>query len=182
MCEVTWNTQGTCERSWCQSMSLHALKFLRFRSLSFLLSVSVVVLLTVFFDRCTHTLAQVRVFVHSIVILIIHAHGEWPLRPLLSLHLSYLPALLAALHLPLPRCRGKQARALPLGSWVPLTVRTHPQVMSPTTTSSRRLMSSTPRSPNASNGSLKTSTTTTSSRSLWRRRPVVLSVVVNESW
>ena len=37
MCEVTWNTWGTCvlERSWCQCMSLHALKILRFRSLSF---------------------------------------------------------------------------------------------------------------------------------------------------
>ena len=35
MCEVTWNTLGTCERSWCQCMSLHALKILRFRGLSF---------------------------------------------------------------------------------------------------------------------------------------------------
>ena len=51
MCEVTWNTWGICERSWCQCMSLHPLKILRFRSLSFLLSVSVVA----FFVRCTHT-------------------------------------------------------------------------------------------------------------------------------
>ena len=37
MCEVTWNTWWTreSERSWCQCMSLHALKILRFRSLSF---------------------------------------------------------------------------------------------------------------------------------------------------
>ena len=44
MCEVIWNTWRTCERSWCQWMRLHALKILHFRSLSFLLSVSVVVL------------------------------------------------------------------------------------------------------------------------------------------
>ena len=44
LCEVTKNTWWTCERSWCQCMSLHALKILRFRSLSFLLSVGVVVL------------------------------------------------------------------------------------------------------------------------------------------
>ena len=44
MYDVTWNTWGTCVRTWCQCMSLHALKILRFRSLSFLLSVSVVVL------------------------------------------------------------------------------------------------------------------------------------------
>ena len=50
MCEVTWNTWGTCERSWCPCMSLHALKILRFHSLSFC---------CVFLDRCTHTAAQV---------------------------------------------------------------------------------------------------------------------------
>ena len=44
MCEVTWNTWGTCERSWCQCICLHALRILRLRSLSSLLSVSVVVL------------------------------------------------------------------------------------------------------------------------------------------
>ena len=69
---------------------VHALKILRFRSLSFLLSVSVVVLLTVFLDRCTHTVAHVWVFIHPIVILMFHAHSEWPLRPLHSLHLLSL--------------------------------------------------------------------------------------------
>ena len=54
MCEMTWNTWWTCERSWCQCMSLHALKILRFRCLSFLLSVSVVVLwLSSLFDART---------------------------------------------------------------------------------------------------------------------------------
>ena len=41
-----------------QCMSLHALKILRFRGLSLVLSVSVVVPLTVFLGRCTLTVAQ----------------------------------------------------------------------------------------------------------------------------
>ena len=90
--------------------------------------------------------------VRSIVIAMFHAQVEWlSLRPLHpphfpSLHLLYLPALPSAFHLPLPWCRGLQPRALPLRSWVPRTKRTPPQVMSPRTTSSRRLMSSSPRS------------------------------------
>ena len=34
MCEVTWNTWEICGRSWCQCMRHHALKILRFCSLS----------------------------------------------------------------------------------------------------------------------------------------------------
>ena len=194
MCEVTWNTWGTCERSWCQCMNLNALKILSYRSLSFLLSVSVVVLwLSSLIDARTLSWlkpTQVCAFIHSIVILMFYACVEWPLRPLqslhlLSLHLSYLPALLAALHILLLWCRGLQARALPLRSWVPRTRRTPPQVMSPTTTGvcdratvpcRRRLRWHHHRS-DAPQCVPKTS------RSLWRRKPVVLSVViVNESW
>ena len=126
-------------------------------------------LVSLFFDclpwSCTHTVAQVcALFTPSSSPCFTRV-----LRPLrllyslhlLSLHLSYLPALPAALHLLLPWCREIQPRALPLRSWVTRTKRTPPQVMSPTTTSSRRLMSSTPRSPWPSNGSLKTSTTMT---------------------
>ena len=96
-----------------------------------------------------------------------HAHVEWLSLRLLhlsqfpSLHSLYLPAHPTAFHLPLPWCRGLQTRALPLRSWVPRTTRTPPQVMSPTTASSRRLMSRSLRSPWPSNGSLKTSTTMT---------------------
>ena len=39
ICEVTWNTWEICERSWCQCMSHHALKILRF-SLSLFFVVS----------------------------------------------------------------------------------------------------------------------------------------------
>ena len=126
--------------------------------------------------------------------LTIHIDPSVP-SSLKSFH-SHCPSILPpAFHLPLPWCRGLQPLALPLRSWVTRTERTPPQVTSPTTTSSQRLMSSSPRSPWPSNGSLKTSTTMTyhrsdapqcvpkTSRSLWRRRPVVLSVVVvNESW
>ena len=60
MCEVTWNTWGSCEceRSWCQCMSFHALKILRFRSLSLVVSLCRCPL-TVFLDSCTQTEAQV---------------------------------------------------------------------------------------------------------------------------
>ena len=89
--------------------------FMHWRSFVFVVSLFFVIEcrcpLTVFLDRCTHTVAQVWVFVHTIVILMFHSHGEWSLRPLhllylLPLHLSYLLALLAALHLLLPWCRG----------------------------------------------------------------------------
>ena len=81
---------------------------------------------------------------------------------LLSLHHFYLSAFLSTLQF--PWCRGLKPRALPLRSRVPRTLRTPPQVMSPTTTSSRRVMSSTHRSPWLGNGSLKISTPTTSVR------------------
>ena len=52
--------------------------------------------------------------------------------------------------------------ALPLRTLAPWPRKSLPQVMSPTTTSPRRLMSNTPRSPRASSGPHKTSTTMTS--------------------
>ena len=127
MCEVTWNTWWTCERNWCQCMGLHELKIFRFRSLSF----------------CCQLVSLAQVF--ALFIVVFHAHGEWPLRPLhslhlLSLHFSYFPALPAALHLLLPWCRGSQPCAFPLRSWATWPIRTPPQVLSPTTTSSRRLI------------------------------------------
>ena len=97
-------------------------------------------------------------FVRLIVIAMSHAHVEW---------LSSTSPLLHFLHFLLPYTFYfldvvDQPRALPLRSWVTWTKRAPPQVMSPTTTSLRRLMSSSPRSPWPSNGSLKTSTTMTS--------------------
>ena len=78
--------------------------------------------------------------------------------------------------------------------WHPGRETTPPQVMSPTTTSLQRHMSNTPRSKRAADPSWlrlrwrhhrsdAPSCVTKTSRSLWRRRPVVLSVVVVcQSW
>ena len=114
-----------------------------------------------------HTVAQVcALFVSSsspcLIRTLSDSLGPLHLPHFLFLHLLYLLALPTAFHLLLPWCRGLQPRSLPLRSWVTRTKRTPPQVMRPTTTSSRRLMSSSPRSPWPSNGSLKTSTTVTS--------------------
>ena len=156
MCVVTWNTWWTCERGWCQCMSLHAFKILRLRSLSFycqLVSLSFDCLLWCMHAHCLGQVGS-SLCLHS------------PLRPLhsfhlLSLHLSHFLALLAILHLLFLWCRWLHARALPLRSWAPWPKRTPPQVESPTTTSLRRLMLSTPRSPQASSVSLMTWTTMT---------------------
>ena len=59
-------------------------------------------------------------------------------------------------------CRGEVPCVLLLRTLAPWPRTSLPQVMSPTTTSSQRLMSNTPRSPRASCGSLMTSTTMTS--------------------
>ena len=107
MCEVTWNTWGTCERSWCQCTSPHVLKILCFSWFLFLLSVGVVVLWLVFTCQTARTL---RLKFESpftpTVILMFHEHVLSVSSDLfdlsihfisLSLHLSYLPALPAAL-------------------------------------------------------------------------------------
>ena len=118
-----------------------------------------------------------------IVIAMSHAHVEWLSLRLLrlshfpSLHSLYLLALPIAFHFPLPWCRGLKPRALPLRSWVLRTIRTPTQVMNPTTSSSPRLMSSSPSSPWPSNGSLKTPTTTISPsvrRSSTKDEPITL--------
>ena len=75
---------------------------------------------------------------------------------------ALLSAVPTALHLQLPRCGGQIPCALPLRTLAPWPRTFLPQVMSPTATSSRRLVSNTPRSPRASSGSLMTSTTMTS--------------------
>ena len=62
------------------------------------------------------------------------------------LHLSDHPVLPTARQLQLPRCGGQIPCALPLRTSAPWPRTSLPQVVSPTTTSSRRLMSSTPRS------------------------------------
>ena len=113
MCEVTWNTWESCERSWYQCLSHHALKILRFfvylpccqlESSSFDCSLF----------RCTHTVVQVWVFVHPMVTFMFHVCGErcfWSLRLLHSLHLlpyhlSDHPAVPTVRQLQLPYCCG----------------------------------------------------------------------------
>ena len=103
----------------------------------------------------------------------LHAHVSsrfeycsWSLRLLHSLlllphHLSDHPAVPTARHLQLPRCRGQIPCVLPLRTLAPWPRTSLPQVMSPTTTSSRRLMSNAPRSPRANSGSLVTLSTMT---------------------
>ena len=59
---------------------------------------------------------------------------------------TLIPTSPSAFHFLLPWGRRLQPRVLPLLSWATRTIRTPPQVMSPTTTSSRKLMSSSPRS------------------------------------
>ena len=76
--------------------------------------------------------------------------------------LSDHPVLPSARQLHLPGCGGQTPCVLPLRTLAPWPRTSLPQVMSPTTTSSQRLMSNTPRSPRASTGSLMTSTTMTS--------------------
>ena len=76
MCEVTWNTWRTYERSWCQCMSLHALKILRFPRLFFLFSVCVVVLLL-------SSLIDARTLLGSRLSLCLHSSHSHP-------HVSYL--------------------------------------------------------------------------------------------
>ena len=104
----------------------------------------------------------------------LHAHVSsrcescsWSLRLLHSLHLfphhlSDHLAVPTARHLQLPGCGGQTPCTLPLRTLAPWPRITPPQVMSPTTTSSQRLLSNTPRSPQASSGSLMTSTAITS--------------------
>ena len=80
---------------------------------------------------------------------------------LLPHHLSDHSAVPTAQHRQLPRCGGQTPCVLPLRTLAPWPRTSLPQVMSPTTTSSQRLISNTPRSPRASSGSLMTSTTMT---------------------
>ena len=93
----------------------------------------------------------------SVVLIVVsprHLHSLLP-----HLHLSDHPVLPTARQLQLPRCGGP---IHPLRTLAPWPRRTPPQVMSPTTTSLQRRMSSTPRSPRASNILPMTSTTMTS--------------------
>ena len=102
--------------------------------------------------------------VHPIVIVMFHEHVEWPLWPLHALHL-FISLIFLLFLLPYTFCFLDVVDNKPAHfRWGagPPGQKELPQVMSPTTTSSRRLMSNTPRSPWLSNGSLKTSTTMTS--------------------
>ena len=123
-----------------------------------------------------------------------HRHvscASWVTLSDLSIHLTFhLFISFIFLHFLLPfTFLFLDVRALPLRSWVPRTKRTPPQVLSPTTTSSRRLMSSSPRSRawrlrlrwrhHRQDAPWRVPKT---SRSRWRRSPVVLSVVVSKSW
>ena len=99
----------------------------------------------------------------------------WLLRHLHSLLLPHLlsdhPILPSARQLQLPRCGGQIPCAPPLRTLAPWPRTSLPQFMSATTTSSRRLMSNTPRSLRASSGPPMTSTTMTSpsARRSWTR-------------
>ena len=64
---------------------------------------------------------------------------------LLPHHLSDHPVLPTARQLQLPRCGGQIPCALPLRTLAPWPITSLPQVMSPTTTSSQRLVSNTPK-------------------------------------
>ena len=84
-----------------------------------------------------------------------------------SVHLSFLNISLITLFFILPNNFNFHdvvdiPCALPLRTLAPLPSTTLSQVMIPTTTSSQRFMSNTPRSPPASSGSPMTSTTMTS--------------------
>ena len=109
-----------------------------------------------------------------------HLHSLLP-HLLLSDHL----VLPSARQLHLPGCGGQIPCATPLRTLAPWPRTSLPQVVSPTSTTSRRLMSTTPRNPLASSGpqwlrlrwrhhrqgALRRVPKT--SRSLWRRRPIV---------
>ena len=83
----------------------------------------------------THTVAQVWVSIHPIVIFMFHAHCErcfWSLRLLPSRHLlphnlSYHLAVPAARRLHLPKCRGKIRCVLLLRTLAPWPRTTPPQ-------------------------------------------------------
>ena len=89
----------------------------------------------------------------------------WLPRHLHSLLLPHLvsdhPVLPSVRQLHLPGCGGQIPRALPLWSRAPWPKTFLPLFMSPTTTSSRRLVSNTPRNPPASSGPRMTPTTMT---------------------
>ena len=107
-----------------------------------------------------------------------------PHFPLLPHHLlPYHPVLLSARHLHLAGCGGQIPCALPpMRTLAPLPSTTLSQVMSPTTTTSRRLMNTAPRNPRSSSGPRMISTTMTSPsarRSLMRaeEEPITLKKV-----
>ena len=88
MYEVTWITWEICERSWCQCMSMHWRSFV-FRSLSSLLSVSVIVSWLFSLFKFSHTKAQVWVSVHS------HLHVScvrWALLLIFSTPFTWIPS------------------------------------------------------------------------------------------
>ena len=82
--------------------------------------------------------------------------------PLFAHHLLSHPVLPPAHRLHLPGCGGQIPCALqPMRTLAPLPSTTLSQVMSPTTTTSRRLMNTTPRNPWSSSGPRMTSTSMT---------------------
>ena len=115
---------------------------------------------------CTR-MAQVGVRTHSITSHVSCALCErcsWSLRQfhsfLLIPHvLSDHLVLPSASQLHLPGCGGQIPCALPLRTLAPWPRTSLPQVVSPTSTTSRRLMSTSPRNPRWSSGSPMTSTT-----------------------
>ena len=163
MCEVTWHTWRTCERSWCQSMR----SFVSVVSL-FLLSVSVVVLwLSSLID------ARTLWFKFKVWVLFTHRHTHvsCTLSDLfdLSIHfMSYLFISLIFLLFLLPYTFyfldvvDNKPAPLPLRSWPLGQKELFHRLWGQRPLHHGGFMSSTPRSPWPSNGSLKTSTTMTS--------------------
>ena len=153
-CEVTWNTWGTCERSWCQGMSHHALKILRFRCLSFccqLLSLSFDCFPWEMHAHCGSSLSLRSS--HS------HLHGacvSWAFSlTLLDFSSHFISCLFIS---PSPCCSCCLTPSTCLMSWITsprtsaeelgtLAKKLLHRVSAPTTTSLQRRMSSSPRSP-----------------------------------
>ena len=173
-----------------------------FRSLSSLLSVSVIVHWLSSLFRCTHTVAQVWVSVHPIVTFMVHAHCErcfCSLRLLPSLHLLIISLITLLFLMPdifnFLNVVDKYPAYFRWGPWHPGRewllhrswaqrplhhgglCRIHPGVPRRATVPWWLRLRWRHHRSDAPSCVPKTS------RSLWRRRrPVVLSVVVSQSW
>ena len=164
MCEVTWNIWKICVRSWCECMSHNAWKMFRFRDLSFLLSVSVFVFW--FFLTNANAFGSSLFLVHTV------------LSDLFDFSIHFIPHVFSSL--------------ISLVYFVPFTFYFlvvvdnnpahfqswggHPGVRNGAALSWWFRLRWRHHRPNAPQCVPKTS------RSLWKKRPVVLFFVVSQSW